>query len=166
MLLSQGRGTGFAMGRSCEVTRPLLMAWGSNVSADLVRACAFPTRLRAHLRCTCCGKIAGKLRETLWCRNHTSQSLKEQLLCTGDTQGTSKHPRGTTKRAIAEKLRAIEKLRKIAELNPLPRVLGQPHQPFHICLSPKHRSTPSHLQDYGWQRASDFLGGNGLHGKW
>ena len=39
-------------------------------------------------------KIAGKLR----CRNPTPRSLKEQHLCTRDTQGTNTHARGTRKR--------------------------------------------------------------------
>ena len=51
-------------------------------------------------------KIAGKLR----CRNQTSRSLKEQHLCTGDTQGTNKQPRWTNKKQLRKncgKLREI-----------------------------------------------------------
>ena len=49
-----------------------------------------------------CGKTAEKLR---W-RNPTSRSL-EQHLCTGDTQGTNKHARGTSKRQLRKNCRKI-----------------------------------------------------------
>ena len=35
--------------------------------------------------------------EKFWSRTQTSQSLKEQHFCTGDTQGTNTHARGTSK---------------------------------------------------------------------
>ena len=63
------------------------------------------------------GKIAGKLR----CCNQTSRSLTEQHVCTGDTQGTKKHARGTSNKQLQKncgKLPEIAKSRKIADLNP------------------------------------------------
>ena len=46
------------------------------------------------------------------CRNRTSRSLKEQHLCTGDTQDTKEHARGTSKTQLPKycgKLREIAK---------------------------------------------------------
>ena len=71
-----------------------------------------------------CAKIAGKLQEncgkaaeTLRCRTQTPRSLKEQHVCTGDTQGTNTHARGSNCGEIAEN---SGKLRKIADLIPPP----------------------------------------------
>ena len=58
-----------------------------------------------------CGQIAGKLRY----RNQTSRSLKEQLICAGDTQGTCTHTRWTRRKQLRKN---SGKLRKIADLNP------------------------------------------------
>ena len=60
------------------------------------------------------------------CRNQTPRSLKEQHLCTGDTQGTNTHVRGASEKQWREncgkkreKLRNCEELQKNADLNPL-----------------------------------------------
>ena len=59
------------------------------------------------------GEIAQKLR----CRHQTSRSLKEQHLCTGDTQGTNTHATSIRKKQLQKncgKLIRIAKLRNIA----------------------------------------------------
>ena len=66
-------------------------------------------------------KNCGKLRENggkSRCRNQTFRSLREQHVCTGETQGTNKHARSTSEKQLqknCEKMRKIAKLRKIAE---------------------------------------------------
>ena len=49
----------------------------------------------------------------LRCRKRILRNLKEQHFCTGDTQGTNKHAKWTSKKELREKLR--KKLRKIAK---------------------------------------------------
>ena len=69
-------------------------------------------------------KIAGKIAGKLWCRDQTSRSLKEQHYCTGDTRGTNKHARWTSKKQVGKtcgKLRKIEKnCEKLRALIPSP----------------------------------------------
>ena len=63
-----------------------------------------------------CGKIAGKLQ--FW--DQTPRSLKEQHLCTGDTQGTNKNARGTRKKQWRKIAGNCGKVRKTADLSPPP----------------------------------------------
>ena len=81
------------------------------------------------------GTIVGGLRsgsvqstgEKFRCRNQTPRSLTEHHLCTGDTQGTNEHTRGTRKRQWPKN---CGKLREIAELRELAKKCG-PHPPPH-----------------------------------
>ena len=57
-------------------------------------------------------KNCGKLR----CRNQTSQSLKQQQFCTGDTQGTNNHARWTSKRQLQKNCRTLRKLQNCEKL--------------------------------------------------
>ena len=75
-----------------------------------------------------CGKLRGKLQ----CRNQTSRSLKEQHLCTGDTQGSNKRASWTGKKAIAEKCGQLPKIAGNCEIakhcGPQPTPPCSPHE--------------------------------------
>ena len=60
-------------------------------------------------------KNCGKLRENAGggdagkerCRNQTPRSLEEQRVCTGDTQGTNTHARGTREKQLRKSRRKL-----------------------------------------------------------
>ena len=73
------------------------------------------------------GKIAGKLRR----RNQTPRSLKEQHLCTGDTQGTNKYAGGTGKKQLRRHIAEnYEELRTSIPPPPPARWQSPPSRPL------------------------------------